>query len=118
MEEHLNDLHDFQELKHYYFDLGHEFRQVVIEYDINHDLIKEKTINIFLKQKSFLYLLSEKRDDESIDYSNDDTLTMDNKQEKEDIENARKHKQNKKQEILDNNNKQEKINDLKEEITK
>ena len=43
---------------------------------------------------------------------------MDNKQEKEDIENARKHKQNKKQEILDNNNKQEKINDLKEEITK
>ena len=51
MEEHLNDLHDFQELKHYYFDLGHEFRQVVIEYDINHDLIKEKTINIFLKQK-------------------------------------------------------------------
>ena len=52
---------DFEELKHYYFDLGVEFRQFVIEYNIKHDLIKEKTIHIFLKQKSFTYLLSERR---------------------------------------------------------
>ena len=67
MEEDLNNLDDFEELKHYYFDLGVEFRSFVIEYNINHDIIKEETINIFLKQKSFVYLLSEKPDDEPID---------------------------------------------------
>ena len=60
MEEDLNNLDDFEELKHFYFDLAVEFKQFVIECNINHDLIEEKTINIFLKQKSFIYLLSEK----------------------------------------------------------
>ena len=59
MEEDYNEMDDFEELKRFYFDLDVEFRQFVIEYKINHDLIKEKTINIFLKQKSFLYILSE-----------------------------------------------------------
>ena len=56
MEEDYTEMEDFEELKRFYFDLGVEFRQFVIEYNINHDLIKEKTINIFLKQKSFLHL--------------------------------------------------------------
>ena len=54
MKEDFNDMNDFEELKQFYFDLGVEFRQFVIEYNINHDLIKEKTINIFFKEKSFL----------------------------------------------------------------
>ena len=41
MEENVNDVDDFEELEHYYFDLGVEFRQFVIEYNINHNLIKE-----------------------------------------------------------------------------
>ena len=44
MEEDFNDLDDFEELKHFYYDLGVEFRQFVINYIINHDLIKEETI--------------------------------------------------------------------------
>ena len=51
MKEDFNDMDDFEELKQFYFDLGVEFRQFVTEYKINHDLIKEKTINIFLKTK-------------------------------------------------------------------
>ena len=51
MEEDYNEMDDFEKLKQFYFDLGVEFRQFVIEYNINHDLIKEKTIDIFLKQK-------------------------------------------------------------------
>ena len=47
MEEDFNDMDDFEELKHFYYDLGVEFRQFVIKYNINHDLIKEKTINVF-----------------------------------------------------------------------
>ena len=61
MKEDFNDMDDFEKLKQFYFDLGVELRQFVIEYNINHNLIKEKTINIFLKQKSFIYLLSEKQ---------------------------------------------------------
>ena len=69
MKEDLEELgHDFEELKKFYFNLGVEFRRFVIEYDINHDFISENTINIFLKQEPFIYLLSEKPDDEPIDY--------------------------------------------------
>ena len=42
MEEDYNEMDDFEELKQFYFDLGHDFRQFVIEYDIKHDLIKKK----------------------------------------------------------------------------
>ena len=66
MEENSNDVDDFEELKRFYFDLGVEFRQFVIKYNINHDLIKEKTVNIFLKQKPFTYLLKEKPDEKPI----------------------------------------------------
>ena len=51
MKEDFNEINDFEELKQFYFDLGVEFRQFVIEYNINQNLIKEKIINIFLKQK-------------------------------------------------------------------
>ena len=116
MKEDFNDMDDFEELKQFYFNLGVEFRQFIIEYNINHDLIKEKAINIFLKQKSFLHILKEKPDEEPIDYNNDDTSTVDNKEEKEMIENVRENKQDKKQkkndclkeEMLDNNKKQKK----------
>ena len=47
MKDDFNDMDEFEELKHFYFDLGYEFRQFVIEYNINHDLVKEKIINIF-----------------------------------------------------------------------
>ena len=102
MEEDFNDMDDFEELKQFYFDLGVELRQFVVEYNINHDLIKEKTINNFLKQKSFLCLLKEKPDEEPIYYNNDNTPTIDNKEEKEDIKNARENKQikNRKQLII------------------
>ena len=62
MEENFNDIDDFEELKHFYYDLGVEFRQFVIKCNINHILIKEKTINTFL-EKPFLHLLKEKADD-------------------------------------------------------
>ena len=84
MEGEFNDESDFEELKHTYFDLGHEFRQFVIDYNINHDLINEKAINIFLKQKPFLYLLSEKPNEEPINQNFDNTPTIDNKEEKKD----------------------------------
>ena len=96
----------------------------IIEYNINHNLIREKTINIFLKQKP-IYLLSENTGEQPIDYNNDDTPTIDNKQEKEDIKNLRKNKQYKKQEtihdlkeeIRDNNKEQQKTtDDLKERM--
>ena len=101
MEEDYTEMEDFEELKRFYFDLGVEFRQFVIEYNINHDLIKEKTINIFLKQKSFLHLLSEKPDDGSIDYSDDRTPTITNNKEKERIESAKENKQDNEQETVD-----------------
>ena len=62
MEKNSNDIIDFEELKHYYDDLGVEFKQFVIKYNINHKLIKEKTINTFL-DGPFLHLLKEKPDD-------------------------------------------------------
>ena len=93
MEENSNDMDHFEELKRFYFDLGVEFRQFVIKYNINHDLIKEKTVNIFLKQKPFTYLLKEEPDEEPIDYSTDKTPTIENKVEnkveKEMIESGR-----------------------------
>ena len=46
-----------------HFNLGVEFRQFVIEYNINHKLIKKSTINTFLKQKPFTYILKEKPND-------------------------------------------------------
>ena len=61
-EENFNDIDDFEELKHFYYDLGVEFRQFVIKCNINHSLVKEKTINTFL-EKPFLHLLKEKADD-------------------------------------------------------
>ena len=63
MEEEVEEIgDDFEELKKFYFHLGVKFRKFVIEYDINHNNISENTINIFLKQKQFTYLLSEKPD--------------------------------------------------------
>ena len=89
MEENSTDMDDFEELKRFYFDLGVEFRQFVIKYNINHDLIKERTANIFLKQKPFTYLLKEEPDEEPIDYSTDKTPTINNKEEKEMMESGR-----------------------------
>ena len=101
MEEDFNDINDFEELKEFYFDLGYEFRQFVIEYSNNHDLIKEKTIHILLKQKPFTHLLKEKPDEEPLDYSTDKTPTINNEEEKEMIESVRENKQDEQQEIID-----------------
>ena len=79
MKKEFNDINDFEKLKQIYFDFGYEFSQFVIEYNINHDLIKEKTINIFLKQKPFLYLLKEKPEDEPVNYDSDKTPIINNK---------------------------------------
>ena len=49
MEEHFNVMDDFEELKNFYYDLGVEFKQFVIKDNINHDLIKGKTISTFLE---------------------------------------------------------------------
>ena len=114
MEREFNDENDFEELKHMYFDLGHEFRQFVIDYNINHDLIKEKTINIFLKHKQFLYLLSEKPNEEPINQGFDNTIAIDNKEEKKMIENIKEEKQDEQQEMI--NDLEEEISDLKKQI--
>ena len=83
IEEDLNDLDNFEKLKQFYFDLGIEFRKFVMECNIKHNLIKEKTINIFLKQKPFGYLLSEKQGEELI---NDNNVTeMNNEEEKKSL---------------------------------
>ena len=83
IEEDLNDLDNFEKLKQFYFDLGNEFRKFVMECNIKHNLIKEKTINIFLKQKPFGYLLSEKQGEELI---NDNNATeMNNEEEKKSL---------------------------------
>ena len=116
MEEDLEDLGDnFEELKKFYFDVAVEFRIFVIEYDINHDNISENTIDIFLKQKAFTYLLSEKSDDEIIDYAND-TPEIDKKTRKKDIVNVIKEKKDK--EILKNNKKEQKLIDSLKDINK
>ena len=77
MEENFNHMDDFEELKHFYYDLGVEFRQFVIKYNISHNLIEEKTIKTFL-EKPFLHLLKEKPDEEPIDYSTDKTTIKNN----------------------------------------
>ena len=84
--------------------MGVEFREFVRNYDIQHNLVKEKRVNIFLKQKPFVYPLSEKPDEEPIDYSND-APTMINKEEKEDII-----------KMLDKINRQDKIKNKKQLI--
>ena len=73
---------DFEELKKFYFNLGVEFRRFVIEYDINHNIINENIVKIFLKEKLFIYLLKENIDDEKIDNTNDNTPEINNKEEK------------------------------------
>ena len=110
IEEEFNDMDNFEELKHFYYDLGVEFRQYVIKYNINHDLIKENTINIFLKEKPFAYFLKEKPDEEPIDYSTDKTPTINNKEEKKMIESVRENKQDEQQEIIDDLEEQIKVN--------
>ena len=96
MEEDFNDINDFEELEQVYFYLGYEFRQFVIEYNINHDLIEEKTINIFLKQKPFLDLLKERPEDEPVNYGTDKKPIINNKEEKGMVESALKKEQSKK----------------------
>ena len=117
MEEDFNDLDDFEELKHFYYDLGVEFRQFVIKYNINHDLIKEETINIFLKQKPFGYLLKEKHDEEPVNYDTDNTSAINSEEEKEMIESVRENKQDEQQEIIDDLKKQIQINNKKQQET-
>ena len=39
---------DFQDLKQFYFDLGVEFKQFVIEYSIKHNLILNKKKRLIL----------------------------------------------------------------------
>ena len=96
MEEEVEEISDdFDKLKIFYFNLGIEFRKVGIEYDINHDNISENTSNIFLKQNPFTYLLTEKFDDELMDYTDNNTPEIDNKQEKKDIEMVTKEKEDK-----------------------
>ena len=46
-----------------HYDLDLEFRQFVIEYDINHTLIKKSTVDTFLREKPFTHILREKPDD-------------------------------------------------------
>ena len=92
LEENVTNENDFEELKQRYFDLSHEFRQFVIDYNIDHKLIKEKTINIFLKQKPFTYLLSEKPNEKLIDDDLDKTPTINNEEEKKMIKNVTEKK--------------------------
>ena len=116
MKEDFNDMVDFEELKHSYFDFGVEFRQF-IKYNINNDLIKEKAMNIFLKQKSFIYLLSEKLVEEPIDHSNDNTITINNEEEQQIIESSKENKQDKQQEIIDDLKEQIRVNNKKQQET-
>ena len=37
--------------------MGKELRQFFVDYNIDHSLIKESTINIFLRQKPFIHIL-------------------------------------------------------------
>ena len=80
IEEDLEEIKDdFEELKKFYFNLGVEFRRFVIEYDINHNIINENIVNIFLKEKPFLYLLKENIDYEIIDHIDDNTPKINSK---------------------------------------
>ena len=87
MEDDLNDMDDFEELKKIHFDLGYEFREFDRSYDIKHSFISEKTINIFLRQKPFGSILSQKPGEKLI--HTDDAPEMNNKKEIEAIENIR-----------------------------
>ena len=52
-----NDENDIHDLRNEHYNLGLEFRQFVIDYDICHTLIKESTINTFLREKPFNHIL-------------------------------------------------------------
>ena len=59
LESTLNDAdeNDIDYLRKQHYDLGREFRQFAIEYNIDHSLIKESTINTFLRKKLFNLVL-------------------------------------------------------------
>ena len=113
MEENFNNINDFEELRRFYFDLGVEFRKFVIKYNINHNVIKEKKINIFFKTKT-IYLSSKKNPhEESIDHGTDKTPTINNEEEKEMIEGVRENKQDEQEEIIDDLKEQIQVNNKK-----
>ena len=62
LEQKLNDEdeNDIEDLRNEHHNLGKEFRQFVIDYNIDHSLIKESTINIFLRKKQFNHILKAK----------------------------------------------------------
>ena len=51
------DENDIDYLRSQHHDLGKEFRQFVIDYDISDKLIKESTLNTFLREKPFTHVL-------------------------------------------------------------
>ena len=87
LEETLNDKdeNDFKNLKISHYNLGLGLRQFFIEYDINHKLIRESTVDMFVKKKPFTYyILKEKPNDLKEDQSNNDleeTPTINNLEE-------------------------------------
>ena len=52
-----NDKHDIHDLRSEHYNLGLEFRQFAIDYDICHTLIKESTINTFEREKPLNHIL-------------------------------------------------------------
>ena len=88
MEEDLNDMDDFEDLKHFHFDLGVEFREFVRNHNIKHSFISEKKINIFLREIPFTYILSQKPSEKLV--HTNDAPKMNNKKGKEEIENLQK----------------------------
>ena len=51
------DENDIDYLRNQHYELGKEFRQFVIDYNINRKLIKKSTINTFLREKPFNHIL-------------------------------------------------------------
>ena len=68
-----NDENDFEDLKNKHYNLGLEFRQFAIKYNINHKLIRESAINTFLKKKLFTHILKEKLNDLEKEQPNNDS---------------------------------------------
>ena len=79
--------------------MGKEFRQFVIDYNIGHKLIKESTINTFLREKQFNHIL---KGEEPVIDDNDlkKYSIINNLEEKELINSVLKEEQ----EIINNNN--------------
>ena len=48
---------DIEDLRKEHYDLGKEFREIIIKYNIDRSLIKESTINTFLREKPFNHIL-------------------------------------------------------------